>query len=298
MNNFRRSVEEIIQVVKIADTTLKKRLEEFKKTPSGALTLTDFRTVWLEEEMDPPAFIKGKEKERDQQEQSEEGEGEEVSGKKKKKKKGDKRKQKRKREEGEEEVVGSLSQPRPDANGIDGIPSRFPIDPSLLNQGILAGTSHSEPLFLPEAPEGATLLADDNANIDPALLGEILPSPPTLPIPPLLAPTPASAEALPGNGVELSRLVPDAESAVDSQLASEVSTFLNNEQGILLSEALAEADERRQAQFTVVDELLGLDDEELDKFLLTEEEVRVKERVWVEMNRDYLEAIAGMLALA
>ena len=63
MNNFRRSVEEIVQVVKIADTTLKKRLDEFKKTPSGSLTLADFRTVWLDEEMDPPAFINGKKKE-------------------------------------------------------------------------------------------------------------------------------------------------------------------------------------------------------------------------------------------
>ena len=50
-------------MVKIADTTLKKRLDEFRKTPSGALTLADFRTVWLEEEMDPPAYTKGKEKE-------------------------------------------------------------------------------------------------------------------------------------------------------------------------------------------------------------------------------------------
>ena len=63
MNNFRRSVAEIVQVVKIADTTLKKRLEEFRRTPSGALTLADFRTVWLEDEMDPPAYTKGKEKE-------------------------------------------------------------------------------------------------------------------------------------------------------------------------------------------------------------------------------------------
>ena len=63
MDNFRRSVEEIVQVVKIADTTLKKRLEEFKATPSGALTLADFRNVWPEDEMDPPAFTRGKEKE-------------------------------------------------------------------------------------------------------------------------------------------------------------------------------------------------------------------------------------------
>ena len=37
----------------------------------------------------------------------------------------------------------------------------------------------------------------------------------------------------------------------------------------------------------------GLDEDELDRFILTEEEVRVKERVWVEINRDYLEALAG-----
>ena len=63
MNNFRFSVEEILRVVKIADTTLRMRLKEFSETPSGALVLTDFRTLWLEE-MNTPAFIKGKEKER------------------------------------------------------------------------------------------------------------------------------------------------------------------------------------------------------------------------------------------
>ena len=46
-------------------------------------------------------------------------------------------------------------------------------------------------------------------------------------------------------------------------------------------------------QYTGDDELLGLDEEELDRFILTEEEVRWKERIWVEMNKDYLEAIAG-----
>ncbi|ETW75401.1 hypothetical protein HETIRDRAFT_330876, partial [Heterobasidion irregulare TC 32-1] len=174
MNNFRRSIEEIVQVVKIADTTLKKRLDEFKKTPSGLLTLTDFRTVWLEEEMDPPAFLKGKEEE----EQKEEEEG----NKRKSKKKG----QKRKRVSEGKDVEGNLA---------------------------------------------------------------------------------------------LDRL-------------GMVSTFLRNEQGTLLNEALEAAAERRHAQFSVVDELLGLNEEELDAFLLSEEEVRIKERVWVEMNKEYLEAIA------
>jgi transcription factor IIIB subunit 2 len=42
-----------------------------------------------------------------------------------------------------------------------------------------------------------------------------------------------------------------------------------------------------------MDELAGLDEDELDQFLMADEEVRIRERVWVEMNRDYLEAIAG-----
>ena len=56
MNNFRRSITEVVQVVKIADVTLRKRLAEFKITASGGLTVDEFRTVWLEEQADPPAY--------------------------------------------------------------------------------------------------------------------------------------------------------------------------------------------------------------------------------------------------
>lgn len=66
---------------------------------------------------------------------------------------------------------------------------------------------------------------------------------------------------------------------------------------MMLSEALDEAEERRLAQITVDDELLGLDEEELDGFLLSEDEVKIKERVWVELNKDYLEALAGVFLL-
>lgn len=41
INNPCRSVAEIVQVVKIADTTLKKRMDKFRTTPSGVLTLAD-----------------------------------------------------------------------------------------------------------------------------------------------------------------------------------------------------------------------------------------------------------------
>ena len=71
----------------------------------------------------------------------------------------------------------------------------------------------------------------------------------------------------------------------------------------MLSDALNETEQRRLAQMTVDDELLGLNEGELDRFILNEEEVRsfilneeevrIKERVWIEFNKEYLEAIAG-----
>ncbi|CAE7159831.1 unnamed protein product [Rhizoctonia solani] len=76
MNNFRRSIQEIVQVVKIGDETVKKRLEEFKLTPSAALTMHDFRNVMLEEAADPPSFTKGLEK---QKQEGKEGKGKPLS---------------------------------------------------------------------------------------------------------------------------------------------------------------------------------------------------------------------------
>ncbi|KAF9243843.1 BRF1-domain-containing protein [Melanogaster broomeanus] len=234
MNNFRRSVEEIVQVVKIADTTVKKRLDEFKKTPSGALTLADFRTVWLDEEMDPPAFTKGRERE-------EKG-AENVPKKKGSKKKEWKGKRRRLDSETGEEVEAEPSTEQ-------FAPTLPAIDPELFNQGILAGTT-APPLFYPDDE-------DDSAytHIDPTL-------------------RPCAIDNLQDATSSSSAKIIDE--TVDRALAEEVATFLQNSQGFML-----------------IDELKGLDEEELDRFLLSEEEVKIKERIWVEMNRDYLEAIAA-----
>ena len=262
MNNFRRSVEEIVQVVKIADTTLKKRLEEFKATPSGALTLADFRNVWLEDEMDPPAFTKGKEKEEAERMAVEQGDGSEeqglrngkINGKKAKEKK--RRKGKRKRVESTDEEDNALPV-------VQEPPPRRPLDPSILSNSILTSV-----LARP----------DEELNIDPALLQQSIPiTTDTIREAPSLTPT-------------LTSLMDET---LSSSLAEEVATFLQNPQGTMLTEALNEAEQRRFAQMTVDDELLGLNEEELDRFILNEEEVRIKERVWVELNKEYLEAIAG-----
>ena len=56
MNNFRRTVREVVYVVKVQEQTLFKRLDEFKVTESSALTVEEFRSINLEREMEPPAF--------------------------------------------------------------------------------------------------------------------------------------------------------------------------------------------------------------------------------------------------
>ncbi|KAI9016770.1 cyclin-like protein [Hyaloraphidium curvatum] len=60
MHNFKRTQREIVQVVNICDATLRKRLEEFKNTPSAAMSVSDFQNIWLDEQADPPSFSHSK----------------------------------------------------------------------------------------------------------------------------------------------------------------------------------------------------------------------------------------------
>lgn len=64
MHNFNRTVKDVIKVVKISEMTIRKRLSEFEKTPSSSLTIEEFNTIDLEEEMDPPCFTEGRTKEK------------------------------------------------------------------------------------------------------------------------------------------------------------------------------------------------------------------------------------------
>lgn len=62
MNNFRRTVTEVVYVVKVTTATIQKRLEEFKLTPTSALTVDEFvNNEFLESAHDPPSFYQKKE---------------------------------------------------------------------------------------------------------------------------------------------------------------------------------------------------------------------------------------------
>uniref|UniRef100_A0A4W5QFU1 Transcription factor TFIIB cyclin-like domain-containing protein n=1 Tax=Hucho hucho TaxID=62062 RepID=A0A4W5QFU1_9TELE len=59
MHEFRRTIKEIISVVKVCEATLRKRLNEFEDTPTSQLTIEEFIKVDLDQECDPPSFIAG-----------------------------------------------------------------------------------------------------------------------------------------------------------------------------------------------------------------------------------------------
>ncbi|MCJ1396877.1 transcription factor TFIIIB subunit brf1 [Xylographa trunciseda] len=58
MNNYRRTVRELVYIAKVTDITISKRLDEFKYTDSSKLTVTEFLNHGdkVERNCDPPAY--------------------------------------------------------------------------------------------------------------------------------------------------------------------------------------------------------------------------------------------------
>ena len=58
MNNHRRSVREVVYIVKVADMTIATRLAEFKKTRSSTMSVSEFRSkgMQLKHAHDPPSL--------------------------------------------------------------------------------------------------------------------------------------------------------------------------------------------------------------------------------------------------
>ncbi|WFC98960.1 transcription factor TFIIIB subunit brf1 [Malassezia yamatoensis] len=193
MNHFRRSVTEIVQVVKIADVTLRKRLEEFKSTPSGQLTIEDFRSVWLEEENNPPAFARAR------------------------------------NPASRKDAEGEVSK----------------IAPNVAQQS------------LPEAPELEQL-----------------------------------AERATEQEIK-SYLQQDDIRELNSDLSTQEQIRVERARAgrtAAESNPVSNSKASTEAVSSVQEEDLGdLDEDELEGFILSEEEVKIKERVWMEFNKDYLE---------
>jgi transcription factor IIIB subunit 2 len=250
MNNFRRSITEVVQVVKIADVTLRKRLGEFKETASGQLTVDDFRTLWLDEVSDPPAFAKSQQRE---------------------KKLRDKEQAERLERAKDVDLVAEFD--------------------------VLVGVAPADvPSDAAEVPSDVAEVPSDAASDSAADEGGM--APPVISRKAMgkrkrVNQNDSGDEAMAVGDRHLKNPV------VDDVITAEVEITLAS---TTLTLELDEAQKKKSAAAAAMtnlkldtnDSLDDLDEAELDNFLLTPAEVAAKSRLWMEFNKDYLQALAGV----
>ncbi|CAO1637288.1 unnamed protein product [Jaminaea pallidilutea] len=316
MNNFRRSMNEIVQVVKMADVTIRQRLEEFKRTPTAQLSVADFQSVWLEASHDPPSFYRPAEVDREKEEKRKAKE-ERLRIKAEK--------AALRRVKGDDEA-GDEADDEDAGDDSDAENQQPPqIDPSLDAQVDGAITEEvsrwtNEPAFrqLDQELEQRNLESQKRAMKG----GSAVVGLPDISLGVERHVRESDEEDGEGgsgndNGQEANdRLTADElraqDGAGEEQSAHGVKESSTQQERD--DEALLRTDEqiapeagpsrpsppikRSRSQShpsaisrpVVEDTLSGLDEDELDQFILGPEEVRIKERVWMEFNVDYLQA--------
>ncbi|SAM68624.1 related to BRF1-TFIIIB subunit, 70 kD [Ustilago bromivora] len=290
MNHFRRSVSEIIQVVKIADVTLKARLEEFKKTPTGQLSVQDFRNVWLEEEHAPPAFLRAREPA--------------TNKRKRKNYKYIKLEGVQNGEESDDTDADADAKGEDQDAGVNGGAKEVidvdSIDPALekvvdeaTEQEIQQYLQQSLAQELNKALETQEREREERAKLGKAAASTQASSLNGAALLDVEGPIPDTNVAGPSGtrdpALDISKagkLLPLGGLGMDVQ-----STFGEDADGALRNVANEgdSATANRRRSVAPVDDLADLDEEELDRFILSPEEVKIKERVWMEFNKDWME---------
>ncbi|XP_015205795.1 BRF1 general transcription factor IIIB subunit b [Lepisosteus oculatus] len=249
MHDFRRTVKEVIGVVKVCEATLRKRLTEFEDTPTSQLTISEFMKVDLEQECDPPSFTAGQRKVKLQQLEHElakkldEVEGE-ISGY-------------------QDEIETELENSRPRLKGLYASYAKEDIqDDSLsLASSSLAGDDERDDEELEAA---AQHLSKDFCH-------EVLPQ-----------------SGGPGAGGEPGQASPAKQPLPLATLLGPLPTAASLGLTESLRECIATANENDGNPENGELDLNGIDDDEIDRYILNETEVKIKTELWTRENSDYL----------
>jgi len=300
MNNFRRTITEVVYIVKVTTHTIQKRLDEFKVTPSSALTVDEFlNNEFLETAHDPPSFYekseewqKNKKKRRRRRIQGYDEENDENSGSNDEGDEGRSKRQKTAEANPNPDQPVQSVELRRDADGF-AIPPQpiqshdIPIDPDLVDEAIADQTSTTFDKLVAQfgdIPDTSSNPDEDEENDD--------------------ASSTASAPKRRGGRRPASGIhVPNEWAAMEDRLETEMSEVINDPNTIHHAAAYAKAKKRAAAHMIAaendnpsrnisMDVHIGedefADDPEVVYCMLPEEEVKKKEKVWVNFNRDWL----------
>ncbi|XP_028678003.1 BRF1 RNA polymerase III transcription initiation factor subunit b isoform X2 [Erpetoichthys calabaricus] len=244
MHDFRRTVKEIIRVVKVCESTLRKRLNEFEDTPTSQLTVEQFMKVDLEEECDPPSFTAGLRKIKIQQIEQEltkkiQDVEDEIASY-------------------QDEIETELENSRPKLKGMY---ASLLKDDSLDDSSSLTSGIHGES----EAEDEELTVASNHLSKDlynkmqqknpESVDGQCQPASKTPSLTSLLGPLPTAASL--GLTESIKECIEDKKESKE-----------NGENGEL--------------------DLNGIDDSEIERYLLNESEIKIKTELWMKENADYL----------
>ncbi|XP_045415185.1 transcription factor IIIB 90 kDa subunit isoform X2 [Lemur catta] len=244
MHDFRRTVKEVISVVKVCESTLRKRLTEFEDTPTSQLTIDEFMKIDLEEECDPPSYTAGQRKLRMKQlEQVLSKKLEEVEGE---------------ISTYQDAIEIELENSRPKAKGALA---------SLTKDGSVEDTTSS--LLGEEDTEDEELEAAAS-HLNKDFYRELLGSN-----------TPGSSEA--AGGPEAGSRPPALESLL-GPLPTAASLGISDSIRECISSQSRDPNTSGDGEL----DLSGIDDLEIDRYILNESEARVKAELWMKENAEYL----------
>lgn len=281
IHDFSRSVKEIIRVVKVCQSTLRKRLTEFEETPSSELTIEEFQTIDLEEEHDPPSFTEGKRRAKKIQEQSKLPEyTSEVS-------------------KLQEEIEKTLLNQKPrgiwahyakmtdDMGSVDSDTSRFS-DLTESEENLNEANRNSS---LESLSDLGSVKPELNTNVNENSMTENV-----------TQEVFDSGGTIDSGGTKLSEtsnstpelvtnelIIGSEESVVTNNNLSETATAIGMDS--LIKDCMKEGSENSKDGLEESEELdlAGIDDNEINKYILAEKEVLLKTKIWMAENAEYLE---------
>ncbi|KAK4696918.1 transcription factor IIIB 90 kDa subunit, partial [Lecanoromycetidae sp. Uapishka_2] len=293
MNNFRRTVREVVYIVKVQEQTILNRLEEFKATESSGLTVDEFRTIDLERAADPPIFI-------------EQREGKRKHGRKRQHLEFD--------DDGDNDqptVISSRASSTAASNGTGQVtplantqqaqidsqnmpPPPLPIDPALETASPIRRTT--EPVT--EASNAST-----SSNPQPSTSGDSG-GKAAVNLPAKRRGRPQKTATAPPESQAIRECVLSADltaaltDPMNLDHATALSAALNSASNAPSPPTTQQEPSRPRAPIPTsqeIDEIEFADDLEVSDCLLTPEEVAIKTRIWTHENRDYLRAQSAKL---
>lgn len=285
MNNFRRTVREVVYVVKVADSTINHRLYEYKKTPSSVLTVNQFREFGdkLKVKTLPPAIWRREEKEeRKEKRKARETEDRDSAAVLEEPDNGDaeagpsrasqapvRASKRQKRNDGSPEHVKAQSESSPSIADADSI--------------VLDGNDEASLLQAAQAIEEANDL-EDGAFVLPKKRGR----PPKKREPVVIAPEDLEIEQEIES--EVTETIKDWETIFKEFSTNESHPLFKATGWTARQMASAQLDRRDVNVSPDIGEDEFEDDPDVATCILGPEEVRRKERIWITENEDWLRA--------